>query len=132
MAQNRQASRERIETAKIGFITNRLNLTSEQASTFWPVYNAYEDKKQQIRQSLRKLKSANTALTAPDDALMNNLKELMSLKQQEVDLEKEYLTKFLKVINPRQLTELYKTEQDFREELLKTLRERRTSPRNPN
>lgn len=125
-------ARERIETAKIGFITNRLNLSSEQAPKFWPVYNEYSDKKQDIQRSLRKLKSENATLTATDAELLDDMKEMMNLKQKEVDLEKDYMSKFLKVINPRQLAELYKTEQDFRKELLRTLQERRANRRGLN
>jgi Spy/CpxP family protein refolding chaperone len=124
--------RERIETAKIGFITNRLNLTSEQAPKFWPVYNEYSGKKQDIQKSLRKLKSENATLTATDNELLDDMKEMINLKQKEVDLEKEYMNKFLKVLNPRQLAELYKTEQDFRRELLKTLQDRRANRRGLN
>jgi hypothetical protein len=129
-AQKGEVARERIETARIGFITNRLNLSSEQAPKFWPVYNDYNDKKQDIRKSLRKLKSENATLTASDNELITDMKEMLVLKQQEVDLEKDYMSKFLKVISPRQLAELYKTEKDFKEELLKVLQERRLNRRN--
>ena len=125
VAQKGEVARERLEAAKIGFITNRLNLTSEQAPKFWPVYNEYNNKKQDIRRSLHKLKAENAPLAASENELLADLKEMLNLRQQEVDLEKDYLNKFLKVINPRQMAELYKTEQAFRQELLKMLRDRR-------
>jgi Spy/CpxP family protein refolding chaperone len=124
-AQDGEAAREKIETAKIGFITNRLNLTSEQAPKFWPVYNEYNAKKQEIRKSLRQFRSQSAASTATDEKLLADMKEMIDLRQKEVDLEKEYMSKFLKVIKPRQLVELYNTEQDFRKELLKMLQERK-------
>ena len=122
-SQEGRAAREKIETAKIGFITNRLNLTSEQAPKFWPVYNEYNAKKQAIRRALRPFKTANA--TATDEKLLADLKEMIDLRQKEVDLEKDYMNRFLKVIHPRQLAELYHTEQDFRKELLKMLRDQR-------
>jgi Spy/CpxP family protein refolding chaperone len=124
-SQESGAAREKIEAAKIGFITNRLNLTSEQASKFWPVYNEYNAKKQEIRRGLRQLKTDSTTTTATDEKLLAGLKEMMNLKQKEVDLEKDYMNRFLKVIKPRQLAELYNTDQDFRKELLKMLHDRR-------
>ena len=126
---NRQVANERIESAKIGFITNRLSLTTEQAPKFWPVYNEYNDKKQEIRQSLRKIRRENATLTASDNELMADMKEMINLRQKEVDLEKDYLNKFLKVITPRQVAELYHSEQDFQKELVKTLRQRREGHR---
>jgi Spy/CpxP family protein refolding chaperone len=124
-AQDGEAAREKIETAKIGFITNRLNLTSEQAPKFWPVYNEYNTKKQDIRKSLRQFRSKSAASAATDEKLLSDMKQMIDLRQKEVDLEKEYMSKFMKVIKPRQLAELYNTEQDFRKELLKMLQERR-------
>jgi len=34
---------ERLEAMKIGFITERLNLSSDEAKVFWPVYNKFTD-----------------------------------------------------------------------------------------
>ena len=128
-SQKNGAAREKIETAKIGFITNRLNLTSEQAPKFWPVYNEYNAKKQEIRRVLRQLKTDSSTAAATDEKLLDGIKEMINLKQKEVDLEKDYMNRFLKVINPRQLAELYHTEQDFRKELLKMLHDRRGGSR---
>jgi hypothetical protein len=60
-------------------------------------------------------------ITTSDDKILSDIKEIMSLKQREVDLEKEYLSKFLKTINIRQVSELYKTEQLFNQMLVKKL-----------
>jgi hypothetical protein len=46
---------------------------------------------------------------------------MITLRQKEVDLEKEYMNRFLKTISPRQLSELYKTEQEFTKLLLERL-----------
>ena len=40
---------KRIEAMRIAFITQRLNLTSEEAQQFWPVYNQFSEKMQQIK-----------------------------------------------------------------------------------
>lgn len=124
MAQ-RSNAQERITSAKIGLITTRLKLDTEQAPQFWAVYNEYTDKKMVIRQSLRKLKIQNTNLTATDDEVKDALNQMLVLRQNEVDLEKEYLNKFLKTITPKQLAELYKTEQDFTKLLLERLEDRK-------
>ena len=34
---------EQIKTLRIGFITKSLNLTSQEAQQFWPIYNEYSD-----------------------------------------------------------------------------------------
>ncbi|MFN8356552.1 MAG: Spy/CpxP family protein refolding chaperone [Spirosomataceae bacterium] len=120
-AQNGGPGLQRINNAKIGIITNRLNLTQEQATQFWPIYNEYDAKQIDIRKSIRRSMNEINTLTATDAQIVEALKKQMDLKQREVDLEKEYMSRFLKVLNARQLAELYKAELQFTQILLKKL-----------
>lgn len=122
---------QRIDAAKAAMMTNRLNLTTEQSQQFWPVYNEFDAKKREIRKALREIAGENSSLAQSDTKILANLKEGLILKQKEVDLEGEYLTKFLKVINVRQVAELYKTEQMFARLLIDRLnrRDRKDQPR---
>jgi hypothetical protein len=113
--------RERIKAAKVGLITNRLNLSEEQAKGFWTVYNEFESKRSDIRKNIRQITAESRNLTSSEDKILSDLKEILSLKQKEVDLEKEYMYKFLKVVNVRQVSELYKTEQLFNSMLVNKL-----------
>jgi hypothetical protein len=113
--------RDKIKAAKVGLITNRLSLTEEQAKGFWIVYDEFDKKRSEIRKNIRQMTAESRNITTSDDKILADIKEIMSLKQKEVDLEKEYLSKFLKTINIRQVSELYKTEQLFNQMLVKKL-----------
>jgi hypothetical protein len=113
--------REKIKAAKVGLITNRLNLSEEQAKGFWVVYDEFEKKRNDIRRNVRQMTAESRNITTSDDKILSDLREILNLKQKEVDLEKEYLSKFLKTINIRQVSELYKTEQLFNQMLVKKL-----------
>ncbi|MEA5457560.1 Spy/CpxP family protein refolding chaperone [Arcicella sp. LKC2W] len=113
--------KEKIKAAKVGLITNRLSLTEEQAKGFWAIYDEFDRKRSDIRKNIRQMTAESRNITTTDDKILADLKEVLSLKQKEVDLEKEYLSKFLKVINIRQISELYKTEQLFNQMLVKKL-----------
>lgn len=113
--------KEKIKAAKVGLITNRLSLTEEQAKGFWAIYDEFDRKRSEIRKNIRQMTAESRNITTSDDKILADLKEVLSLKQKEVDLEKEYLNKFLKVINIRQISELYKTEQLFNQMLVKKL-----------
>ena len=113
--------KEKIRAAKVGLITNRLNLSEEQAKIFWVVYDEFDKKRSEIRKNIRQMTAESRNITTSDDKILSDLKEVLSLKQKEVDLEKEYLSKFLKTINVRQLSELFKTEQLFNQMLVKKL-----------
>lgn len=111
----------KIESAKIGMITNRLNLTTDQAPQFWAVYNEYNAKKQELNRRVRQLNNGPSRSNLNNDQLVNGLREVNATKQKLADLDDEYLSRFLKVISPAQLAELYKTEQEFNKMLLQQL-----------
>ncbi|GAB3995463.1 hypothetical protein GCM10028807_35660 [Spirosoma daeguense] len=120
-AQNDVNGRQKIESAKIGMITNRLNLTTDQAPQFWAIYNEYNAKKQELNRRVRQLNNAPSRTALNDQQLVNGLREVNSTKQKLADLDDEYMERFLKVISPAQLAELYKTEQMFNKMLLNRL-----------
>lgn len=120
-AQNDPSGRQRIESAKIGMITNRLNLTPDQAPQFWAIYNEYNGKKQELNRRVRQLNNDPSRSGLSNDQLMNGLREVNATKQKLADLDDEYMSRFLKVISPAQLAELYKTEQVFNKMLLQKL-----------
>jgi Spy/CpxP family protein refolding chaperone len=120
-AQNDQGGRQKIESAKIGLITNRLNLTTDQAPQFWAVYNEYNAKKQELNRRIRQLNKDPSRTGMNDNQLVNGLREVNATKQKLADLDQEYMNRFLKVISPGQLTELYNTEQMFNKMLLNRL-----------
>lgn len=115
--------RQRIETAKIAMITNRLNLTTEQASQFWPIYNEYNGKKQDLNRRIRQLNQESGPNAPNNNQLLNGLREVNATKQKIADLDNEYMDRFLKVITPAQLKELYQTERDFNRRLLERLQQ---------
>ena len=121
VAQDDFPNRDKIKAAKVGLITNRLSLTEEQAKSFWVVYDEFDKKRNEIRKNIRQMTAESRNITTSDDRILSDIKEIFSLKQKEVDLEKEYLSKFLKTINIRQVSELYKTEQLFNQMLVKKL-----------
>lgn len=123
--QNRM--KERVEAQRIGFITQRVNLTPEESQQFWPIYNEYTDKMRQIRSSNKGEKSFDDMSDADTE------KMIMSQFDKEsrvMDLRKEYYQKFKKVISVKKIAKLYKAEQDFKGEMLKQLQEMRQMRKN--
>ena len=45
--------KEEIEAMKVGFLTKRLSLSPEEAKTFWPVYDQYQNELNKIREARR-------------------------------------------------------------------------------
>ena len=117
---------ERLETMKIGFITERLNLSSEEAKVFWPVYNKFTDDMKKLRQSSKgKISEEMADMPAMTDAEAEKvLNDMVNFKIQEADLLKKYAAEFKKVIPVKKVVLLLKAENDFKRELLKKLSQR--------
>jgi Spy/CpxP family protein refolding chaperone len=107
-----------LENAKIAFITNRVSLTQEQAQKFWPVYNEFTDRRRELNRSGRLLRRDVTE-NMTDQQIRDNLNQSFSIRQQELNLEKEYFEKFQKVISLRQVAQLFVAERDFTREVIK-------------
>ncbi len=115
---------KKIQDAKVAIITNRLNLTPEQSTGFWPMYNEYSQRRREIHRAQRKIINDKKAEGQNDEAVLGNLKEVQELRQKELDLEKEYQNKFLKVITASQVIELYKAERTFNDMLIQRLKQK--------
>jgi Spy/CpxP family protein refolding chaperone len=108
-----------LDNAKIAFITSRLTLTQDQAQRFWPLYNDFSTKRRELNRTARLLRrdAASPALT--DAQLRDNFNQEFALRQQQLNLEKDYFDKIQKVLTLRQVAQLYQAERDFTKEVLK-------------
>ncbi len=118
-------AREKIEAARIGLLTERLQLTPEQAEKFWPVYREFSGKQMELRKELNMARKEIDP-TNPDPQKEQALVDLgLKVKQRELDLEKDYSGRILKVITAQQLLNLRGAEKDFRQMILNQLQQRR-------
>lgn len=126
-SQNRQGLKderfEKIQTAKIGLITEKLNLSTEQAPQFWSVYNEYQSKKFELRRSIKRTLDEANAANASDDKIIASHRQTLAIRKKEIELDEDYMAKILKTISPKQYAELKRTEQSFNKKLIEKLRE---------
>ncbi len=107
-----------LENAKIAFITNRVSLTQDQAQKFWPLYNEYSGRRRDLNRDGRLLRR-DVVEGMSDQQIRENFTQAFALRQQELNLEKEYFEKFQKVISLRQVSQLFLAERDFTKEVIK-------------
>ncbi|RYE18489.1 MAG: hypothetical protein EOP51_21860 [Sphingobacteriales bacterium] len=123
-AQPREKKHERIEAARVSFLTEKMQLTPEQAQKFWPVYNEFSQKRKELKKKARVFKDED--LDALSDAqLREGIMQMMDFREKEAALEKSYVDKFLAVVSPRQLATMYRSEKEFMRLLLKKLDDRK-------
>jgi hypothetical protein len=125
--QRKAEKRENIEAMKVAYITNQLDLSPEEAQKFWPVYNEYSDKLQELRQKRRKDMRDNKANfdTMTDKEVEQAVDADMAFRQKELDVQKEYHSKFKAVLPVKKVAKLYVAEEQFKRVLLDRLKEKR-------
>lgn len=116
---------DKIESAKIALITQRLELTPEQAEKFWPIYREYSEKQREVNQDFRNLRRSYRPETATEEESKVLVERGQQIKEQMIRLDKQYADRMLNVINNRQLLRLREAENDFRQELMKRLKQQR-------
>ena len=118
--------KDQIKTLKIGYITNELDLTADEAVKFWPLFNAFEDRQQEIRQ--QKLKNYLTRL---DNETISDLSEkeaqtlLNQIETAEEDLfqlRKKFIVSLKNVLPAIKILKLKKAETQFSKRLLQQYR----------
>jgi hypothetical protein len=124
--QGERMPEEKIKALKIAFLTSRLNLSTEEAQVFWPIYNAYQDAKMEVHRAQMKLaKTLATKFDVLTDAEMNRmLDEHITLKQKESNLEIENLQKLRTILPIKKIALLQKAERDFKVEVLREYKNR--------
>jgi len=120
-----EKTRERIEAARAAVITQQLNLTPEQATKFWPIYNEFSQKRELLRREFfeerRKIDPAK-----PDPKAEKEVFNLgLNIRQKELDLEKDYSTKMMGVISGQQMLKLRHAERNFQQMVMNQLQQRR-------
>lgn len=125
---------DKIERLKIAFITRELNLTSEEAEKFWPIYNESEAKMKELRKANRKINDEleNSGDKLSDEDAKKKLAIVFENETKEIEIRKEYSDKIAKVIGYKRALKLLSLEHKFRRELLETLRDRQGPPPPPN
>ncbi|MGB5459926.1 MAG: hypothetical protein WBM91_17155 [Eudoraea sp.] len=118
---------DKIKSLKVAFITERVGLTSKEATMFWPVYNEHEEALSQIRRKERveiRSKMADFENLSENEA-SKLLDQFIELEREKQELNIVFLSNIRDVISPKKTFLLIKAEEDFRKRLLRQIQQRR-------
>ena len=109
----------KIESQKVAFITQKLDLSPEEAQKFWPIYNDYQDKIKAFRKANKIDFDAQNISEAEANDVVN---ELLVREQEELNIKKDYMNKLKTAVPARKVAYLYVIEREFRNEILAQIR----------
>jgi hypothetical protein len=129
LAQN--PNRERLEAYKIAFFTKRLNLSPQEAEKFWPVYNEFQNQKNQIQaEKISLMKTFNqNEINLSDKQITELGNKYCEALVKESELAVTFHRKLQEILPPAKVIRVYQAENQYRVQLLNELQQRKL-PRN--
>lgn len=124
---NKQQLLEKIEAQRSAYITSKLDMTSEESTKFWPLYNEYSRKRMELK---KEYKAQNADNLSEQESRME-LDEQIESQEKALALKKSYYEKFKAVLPAAKLAKLESAEQEFRREILRQIKERNKSKSGP-
>lgn len=125
-SQGMKEKKEKIKALKVAYITEQLNLTTEEAQKFWPVYNAFDDKQFDIRHNKMKIvwnQYENGGIeTLSEKEALELITKMDTYEEEMHTLKKKYVKDLLNVIPAKKVIKLKKAEDEFNRKLLKQFR----------
>jgi len=116
--------REKIQAARIAYITDQLALTPAEAEKFWPIYHEFAERRKEIRQQLKDMKKNPDPNKTTEEYEKDLVDQQFEVKQKELNLEKDYSGRLLKVISAQKLRTLPDAERRFRQMILDQIQRR--------
>ncbi|SRR6056297_463468 len=115
--------RDKVESQKIAFITQKLDLSPEEAQNFWPLYNEHQDAKDKIIDG-DAFRIGDTEDLSEEEARKEIDKRLQT-KYEMQQLEADYTRRYLDVLPAKKVLALERAERDFRKEMLLRIQKRK-------
>jgi hypothetical protein len=101
---------QKIQALYVAYMTKELNLTEDEAKSFWPIHSQFD-----------------TELKSVD----HNLDELKR-QQVQLDIKKRYQDKFIKILGSNRTNDFYRKDGEFRKRLVERLHQMRQQHNNNN
>ncbi|MDG2372605.1 MAG: hypothetical protein P8L83_08350 [Flavobacteriaceae bacterium] len=122
---------ERMESRKIAFISDKVELSPDKAQVFWPIYNKYNSEIKSVRDSSKSIirNYNNNKSFMSNDELGKVIDAVLKIEQRYLEIKIKYVKDFHKIISNKQIIELHQAEESFKRELLRRIKkgERKTS-----
>ncbi|MBQ8270665.1 MAG: hypothetical protein IJZ22_05595 [Bacteroidaceae bacterium] len=114
-------SPEQFQQKQREFITEKAQLTQEEAGAFFPIFFELQKEKFRIEREARGkvIKERGQKLT--DEECKALLLHTADAKIRTVELEKEYITKYLNCVSPKKLLDIQRAEHAFQGHIIKTM-----------
>lgn len=122
-----QSDNERLTAYKIAFFTQRLDLSPAEAEKFWPLYNDYSARRNKLqaeRLTMMRYAAQNEA-NMSEQELSSTADKLARTFSDEANMVVSFNNDLKKVLPPAKVIRLFQIENQYKQQLLRELNQRR-------
>ncbi len=121
---------QELKAQKVAFITQRLELTPEEAQVFWPIYNAYEKELDDVRTAIgHNRREARDRSEVTEAKAKELLAKEMELDRLEMEIRHAYIKRFEDAVGAPKALFLGRSEREFTREVIRQIRQERPDGR---
>lgn len=124
-AKTKAQKEEEIKHQKIAFFTDKIGLTPEEAQVFWPIYNDYWAKKNEIIFNRKKHMTtfAENNENMSKTEMVKHADQYIHFEVELANLLNESHKKFKEILPIEKVMKIYQADYEFKAYLLKRIRE---------
>ncbi|SFD24862.1 hypothetical protein SAMN05518672_1011257 [Chitinophaga sp. CF118] len=113
---------DKIRALQVAYLSQKLDLTPDEAQKFWPLYNQYT-KEVELLIAERQRRNISAKKADPQNKIEAGDNEL-GYERRMLDIKTHYDKEFQKVLPTTKASSVFRTEREFRSTLVRSLKER--------
>lgn len=132
----RKPDYDKMKAYKIAYITDKLNLTAEEAEKFWPIYNENEKLMSELRKeenlAIKKyIKERSDIEGITEKQAQEVITSIRKIEQRIHDQKEKVFSRLRKVLPYKKILKLQVAEREFKRSLIRKLKKRRKDLKEP-
>ena len=126
----RQDNYQLLQQKRVEFLISKMNLSVEESQKFWPLFNEYYEKRQELSIKNREQFGDHEHLSqGTEEDYLKALNGLFDYKIKQAQLVETYYKKYLEILSAEKVYQLYRYEEEFNKALLQQLKDTSPKPR---
>lgn len=121
-ARAQQIGYKEITDKRIEYIAQRLELTSQEAEKFWPLFREFHAEREKLSKAGRADDKRSVPQLSSEKDFENAITQMLESKMQQILLMKKYNELYLKIMPPSKVYNLYIIDEEFNKQLLNQLK----------
>jgi hypothetical protein len=117
--------RERIKALKVAYLTEQLELSTTEAQKFWPVYNDFEEKEQQLRKENYSKRKETDVESLSEQEAKKMIEDMILSEKKKQELRETFIKDLQKFLSSKKIIKLKLAEDQFNKKMFEEFKKRR-------